>query len=328
MGDVAMTVPVLRALLEKYPSLKITILTKKFFAPFFRSLANVSVYEADIKNKHKGVFGLYKLSRELKKLDINFIADLHNVLRSNILKFFFFGKRFSQIDKGRKEKKQLVSGQTFHQLKTTHQRYVDVFDKLGFSVDLSNPMFEPKAELSSELKSLIGFSSDKKLVGIAPFAAHEGKMYDLAQMKIVIQELAKKHTIILFGGGKKETEILNTIEAKYTNVVSIAGKISLEEELDIISNLDTMLSMDSGNAHIAAMFGVKVITIWNVTHPYAGFYPFAQPEEYALLANRKEFPKIPTSIYGNKYPEGYQKAASKTITPEMIISKILMTFED
>jgi ADP-heptose:LPS heptosyltransferase len=79
--------------------------------------------------------------------------------------------------------------------------------------------------------------------------------------------------------------------------------------------------MDSGNGHLAAMYGVKVITIWGVTHPYAGFAPFGQPEDYSLLPDRNAFPKIPTSIFGNAYPEGYEKAAS-SISPEKIIEKV------
>ena len=107
----------------------------------------------------------------------------------------------------------------------------------------------------------------------------------------------------------------------YQNVKNIAGKTSLDEQLDIISNLDVMLSMDSANAHIAAMLGIKVITIWGVTHPYAGFAPFNQPSDYALIADRNQFPKIPTSVYGNKYPEAYKDAAG-SIAPETLIEKI------
>ena len=317
-----MSVPVLRALTKTYKNLKITVLTRKLYAPFFSTLPNVSVYEAKLKDEHKGFFGLFKLSKELKKIGITKVADIHNVLRTNILKTFFLGKSFKQIDKGRTEKKQLVSGEKFEQLKTTHQRYADVFEALGYKVDLSNPEFEPKAILSSNLKDLIKFSSDKKNIGIAPFAAHEGKMYDLFQMEVAIKELAKTNTVVLFGGGKKEISLLNEIELRNDNVVSVAGKLSFKEELDVISNLSIMIAMDSGNAHMAAMYGVQVITIWNVTHPFAGFYPFGQSLENALLADKKKYPKIPTSIYGNKYPEGYESAASKTISPKQITAKV------
>ncbi len=69
MGDVAMTVPVLRAFTTQYPEVKLTVLTREFFTPFFRDLENVSVFHADLKGTHKGVLGLYRLSKELKKAE-------------------------------------------------------------------------------------------------------------------------------------------------------------------------------------------------------------------------------------------------------------------
>lgn len=315
-----MTVPVLRAFIEQFPDVKITVLTREFFKPFFRDLQNVSVYNVEVNQKHKGVFGLLKLSKELKKLEIDAVADLHNVLRSKILKFFFFGKKCIQIDKGRAEKKSLTSGNSFTQLKTTHQRYVDVFEKLGFKIDLTKPSFPKKPQLSDNIKTKLGHKN-QTWIGVAPFAAHESKMYPLKLMESVIETLSKKHKIFLSGGGTQEIKQLNKLQSKFDNTINLAGKLTLDEELDVISNLDIMLSMDSGNAHIAAMFGVKVITIWGVTHPFAGFSPFNQPEDYALVSDRKQFPKIPTSIYGNKYPKGYENVA-KTISPKTIIDKI------
>lgn len=318
MGDVAMTVPVLRALLLQYPQVKITVLTRGFFKPFFRDLPNVTVFPMDVNGKHKGALGLYRLSREIKKQHIDTVADLHNVLRTKILKTFFLGKQFIQIDKGRKEKKALVSGASFQQLKTTHQRYADVFKKLGFAIDLSNPTFSEKVKLNENILMKTG-SQSLKWIGIAPFATYQSKMYPLDAMQVVIESLSKTHKIFLFGSKaeKKKLEDLCVND----NVVNLAGKLTLEDELDIISNLDVMLSMDSGNAHIAAMLGKKVITIWGVTHPFAGFGPFNQPKDYMLLANREEFPLIPTSIYGNKFPENYADA-SRSISTQKIIDKI------
>jgi ADP-heptose:LPS heptosyltransferase len=140
-------------------------------------------------------------------------------------------------------------------------------------------------------------------------------------MKLVINQLSKNFNIILFGGGNAEILQLNQIEAQTPNTKSVAGKLTLDEELDLISNLDLMLSMDSGNGHIAAMLGVKVITIWGITHPYAGFRPFNQPEDHQLLADRNTYPEIPTSVYGNKQPKGYEKAAG-SISVEKVIEKI------
>ncbi len=320
MGDVAMTVPVLRAFTKQYPKVKLTVLTRSFFKPFFRDLQNISVYSAEVKDKHKGVSGLYKLSKELKNLGIDAVADLHNVLRSKVLKSFLFGIKTAQIDKGRAEKKALISSGKFQQLKTTFERYTDVFDALGYNIDLSNPSFPEAKTINSKTIEILGLKKSK-WIGIAPFAAHEGKMYPLDLMGDVIESLSKDYKVVLFGGGQNEMDILNGFEKTFENVVNVAGKLSLDEELDVISNLEVMLSMDSGNAHMAAMLGIKTVTIWGVTHPFTGFAPFNQPNDYALLSDRNQFPKIPTSVYGNKCPENY-KEASRSILPETIIEKI------
>jgi ADP-heptose:LPS heptosyltransferase len=86
-----------------------------------------------------------------------------------------------------------------------------------------------------------------------------------------------------------------------------------------------MIAMDSGNAHMAAMMGVSVITLWGVTHPYAGFKPFNQPFKNCLLADRKKFPKVPTSVYGNKYPKEYEGAIS-TISEDSILQAVKRSF--
>mgnify|MGYP002630905781 FL=1 len=320
MGDVSMTVPVIRAFSNQYPEVKITVLTRAFFNPFFRDLKNVTVFNADVKGNHKGIFGLYKLSKELKQFNFDAIADLHNVLRSNILRSFLSVKQFAQIDKGRAEKEALVSGKIFQQLKTTQQRYADVFEQLGFKIDVSNPTFPKPAPLTKKLLEITKKEA-KQCIGIAPFAAHRSKMYPLELMNEVISVLAKDYHILLFGGGKDEVAQLERLSDQFDNVINIAGKLTLDEEVDVISNLDVMLSMDSGNGHIAAMLGIKVVSIWGVTHPFAGFLPFNHSLDSCLTADRTKFPKIPTSVYGNKYPKEYELAIA-TISPNEIIVKV------
>lgn len=326
MGDVAMTVPVLKSLTEKNPQLKITFLTRKFFSPFFKDLNNVEVFEADLMGKHKGFTGLKKLSEELKNREIDAVADLHNVLRTNVLKLFFnmYGVPVRQIDKGRAEKRALTrpKNKNFRQLKTTHQRYADVFSALGYPVDLSSPGFLPKKKLSRIIRDLTGVEP-KKWVGIAPFAQHSSKEYPQDLMKEVLKELQefKNIKLFLFGGGKHEKEILSSWEKEFSETVSVAGKLSFEEELALISNLDAMLSMDSGNGHMAANYGIPVISLWGLTHPYTGFAPFKQPETNFLLPDLSKYPAIPTSVYGKTIPDGYQDAM-RSIAPTKVVEKI------
>jgi ADP-heptose:LPS heptosyltransferase len=326
MGDVAMMIPVLRVFEMTYPEVKITVLSKPFHEPLFEEFKQVHFFQADVKGSHKGLAGLYRLSKELKSKGITDVADLHNVLRSKVMGGFF---RLSNIpvvkvDKGRAEKKALTraNNKQFKQLKSTVERYAKVFEKLGFPLDLSKHQFPNKKEVPAKAIPLID-NTFKHRIGIAPFAAHEGKMYPLELMEQVIATLDKEKVtqVFLFGGGKQEERLLNELAEKYDTVTNLAEGLSFKQELAFISNLNAMIAMDSGNAHLAAIYDVPTITIWGVTHPYAGFYPFNQPMENALLVDREQFPLIPTSIYGNTFPKGYENAI-KTITPQQILDKL------
>lgn len=324
MGDVAMTAPVIRAFTEQHPNVKITVVSRPFFKPFFDGIPNVNFFEVDLKKRHKGFFGLFRLHSDLKRLGVDALADLHNVLRSKIVRVLFAlsGKKVAFTDKGRKEKKALTRSENkiFKPLKSMFERHVDTFTKLGFVVDLSAPKFPEKAILSSEIVSISDEKATQNWIGIAPFAQYESKVYPKDLMQQVINQLASNsaNKIFLFGGGNIEIELLNTFASGKENVIVVAGKIAFQHELQLISNLDVMLSMDSGNAHIAAMFGVKVITLWGATHPYAGFVPFNQPIENCLISDRAKYPLLPTSVYGNKIVPGYEDAM-RTISVEKVV---------
>jgi ADP-heptose:LPS heptosyltransferase len=251
-------------------------------------------------------------------------------LRSKIVRTLFTlsGKKIASVDKGRTGKKALTRSENkiFKPLTTMFERHAKVFEQLGFPISLASrsvgTIFPQKAILDADILNIIG-NSQQKLIGIAPFAQYDSKVYPLDLMQKVIDTLASdaNNSILLFGGGKKEIEILDSLSKGKANVINMAGKIKFPQELKLISNLDLMLSMDSGNAHIAAMLGVKVITLWGATHPFAGFSPFNQPLENALVSDRNQFPKLPTSVYGNKKIEGYEDAM-RTITPESVVEKI------
>jgi ADP-heptose:LPS heptosyltransferase len=326
LGDAAMTVPVLRVVAETYPDLKFTVVSRVFYKPIFDGIPNVKFLEADVYGKHKGI-GLLKLAKEAKKLGVDAVADLHSVIRSKVITNFlgYSGIRTATIDKGRAEKKELTKAgrSVFKPLKSTHQRYADVFESLGLPIDLQTHQFPKKKNLGPNVKALMNLEP-KKRIGIAPFAAFKSKMYPLNMMTEVIRKLdaTSNFQVFLFGGGKEEKELLQKIESQFDSVVSVANIFSFEEELGLISNLDIMIAMDSGNGHLAALFGIPTITLWGVTHPYAGFVPFQQPEENQLLANQDKYPLIPTSIYGNKFPKEYENAIA-TIPSDAVLERLL-----
>jgi len=326
MGDVAMTVPVLRAVVSQNPDVRITVVSRPFFKPFFDGVERVDFFSVDLNQRHKGFFGLIRLFNDLSKLNPNLIADLHNVLRSIVVRSFFVfsGKKVAFLDKGRKEKKALTreENKVFKPLKSMHERYIEVFHKLEIKVDLTQVSFPEKEILSTEIKNITGEKSGK-WIGIAPFAQYQYKVYPLDLMQNVIDLLAEnpENKIFLFGGGKSEIEQLETLKKAYQNVTVVAGKMPFTDELKLISNLDVMLSMDSGNAHIASMYGVKTLVIFGATHPFTGFMPFGQPLENALIPDLKKYPKLPTSVYGNKIITGYEDVM-RTISPESVLQTI------
>lgn len=324
-GDVAMMLPVLRTFFVTYPHVQLTLVTRSAFIPVFQEFTQLKVLVFDPKEKHKGLKGIMQLFREIKALNPNGIVDLHGVLRTQLLRGLALinGLKFRQIDKGRKSKKQLTrtKNKVFQPLTPTIYRYVDVFRKTGFPVDLKKHEFPPKPLLPSVFSEKFK-TPNIKWIGIAPFASFEGKQYPLDLMQQVVAYLQRDHQVFLFGAGNKEKEPLAIWEKAYPRVYNMAGKHLLADELALIAHLDVMLSMDSANAHLATNYNIPVITLWGVTHPFAGFAAWGQPEEHNLLADREKFPLIPTSVYGNKCPEGYEKAF-RTISPKKVIETIL-----
>tara|TARA_R110001632_G_scaffold148976_2_gene266244 strand:+ start:765 stop:1784 length:1020 start_codon:yes stop_codon:yes gene_type:complete len=319
MGDVAMLVPVVHAFAKANPEVKISFLTKPFHKPIVDTIPGVNCIVAEVDGKHKGIFGLWKLSRQLKASGVTHIADMHNVLRSKILRSFLKVPR-AIIDKGRKEKKQQTAGNlsTLQSLKTTIVRYQDVLEGLDFSKVQPETLDRPNP---TEKVSAFAQKSHRKWLGIAPFAAHLGKQYPAHLMKEVIDELAKEkgYQIFLFGA-PNELSLLEKLTGDNKEVVIVAGKLSFADQINFIGQLDGMLSMDSGNGHLAAMYGIPTISLWGVTHPALGFAPFGQ-EEHTITSDRIKYPGIPTSVYGNIIPDGYEDVMS-TIHPDIVIEKV------
>ncbi len=327
MGDVALAVPVLEAFTTRYPDVQVTMVSRPFFRPLFENIPQVSFFEFDGKSRHKGFRGLLRLYRDLRSREVDTFADFHNVLRSKVVRLLYrlSGHKTAVIDKGRAEKKALTSPvkTNFRMLRHASERYADVLRDLGFALELPAVVQNHPTAISPEILEVSG-SKSGTWIGIAPFAQHQGKVYPLDLMEKAIQSLSTQpgYKIFLFGGGKQEKEALSRLAGNAENILNTAGKLSFSNELQLISQLDLMISMDSGNGHLAAIMGVPVLTLWGATHPFAGFLPFGQPIENALMADRHRYPKLPTSVYGNKIVEGYEDAM-KTITPEAVVSKAL-----
>jgi ADP-heptose:LPS heptosyltransferase len=320
-----MTVPVVKLLLQQYPGLTVTFVSTPFMQPLFEGIERLHFYPADIKGQFNGVKGLYSLSKKLKKeIPFDALADLHDVIRTKLLRFFLISsvkkRPVAVIDKGRKEKEELTRpvNKKLRQLKTSFQRYADVFEKLGFSIQLNTAggIVHAKAD-----PKLLPYKKQGKLIGIAPFARHLAKMYPVEKMKQVVELLAQNGNTILLIGSRDESKFLESWEKDIAHVHSLAGKMDFASELNVISQLDVLVSMDSANMHFASLYGVPVVSIWGGTHPYLGFYGWGQQYDNAL---QLDLPCRPSSVFGNKdCPVHGKSGCMDGITPQMIVEKAL-----
>jgi ADP-heptose:LPS heptosyltransferase len=326
LGDVAMVVPVLTSLSEQHPELEILFVSQGFAQPLVAAIPRVTFFRADLKSRHKGIMGMWRLSRDLNKMGPWFaIADLHNVLRTKILRIFLYrpSVKVAIIEKGRKEKRQLTRRYNKKKVQLTHtiNRYIKVFNglKIELKVKFNKIAILPNPELLRHLE--IEKKTDK-YIGIAPFAKHKGKMYPLSLMEQVVDSLSalKGIKIFLFGGGKEEEIILAEWEKRFKNTSSLARKVKLNDELLVMSQLDLMISMDSANMHLASLAGVPVVSIWGATHPFAGFYGWNQSEQNYIQINNLEC--RPCSVFGNKPCFRKDYACLYHIEPNVIIHKV------
>ena len=162
----------------------------------------------------------------------------------------------------------------------------------------------------------------EKWIGIAPFAAHKGKIYPLEKMERVIELLLEREPncrIFLFGGGAEERELLTQWESRHDRCTcALLG--SLYNELVLMSHLDTMVSMDSANMHLASLTGTRVVSVWGATHPFAGFMGWNQSPADAVQTT---LPCRPCSIFGNKPCLHGDYPCLNSITPEEIVERVL-----
>lgn len=335
IGDVAMTVPVVYSLAKQYPNLRITVLSQKFARPFFEHMPhNVGFMEADLKKEYHGVKGLNALYRRLMAKNFTAIADLHSVLRSKYLRMRFNIDRFNvaHIDKHRSGRRMITSekDKKLVQLPTSFQNYADVFEKLGYPIktEFESIFQDGGGELSSLPDTFHNKQKDEIWIGVAPFAAHKGKIYPKEKMEEVLSILSEKYPegrIFLFGGGKKETAVMDewiSRNGKLENASALLNGFS--NELILMNHLDVMISMDSSNMHLASLVGTPVVSIWGATHPFAGFLGWGQDMSNVVML---DMPCRPCSIYGNKECIRGNYPCMADIQPQMITDRIAMQIQ-
>ncbi len=332
MGDVIMTIPVIRSFVSAYPDEEVVFVTKKPFDLFLNDIPQVKVIIARHHDRHKGLPGLIRLFREIRKeYRITAVVDLHDVMRSKVLRILFrlTGCRVSRIHKGRKEKRKLIKGEIKHSLKHTVIRYAETFERAGYPVKMTEgPWLKPSQEA---LESIISYipSGTSKLVGVAPLAKHELKTWPAEKMIAFLNGLSRSANITVFlFGSPDEASRLDEFAKKVPGCINIAGRIRLAQEIALISKLDLMVAMDSSNMHLASVLGTKTLSIWGATHPWAGFSAWGSEPGNMIQIPVEKLECRPCTIFGKGICRRGDLACLNWLNPMEVMGKAQTLLSD
>lgn len=316
MGDVVMLAHTLRAFKAAYPEVKVTVVTRERFRSFFDGI-DVDFIFADTKGRHHGPAGLWQLYRDIGRRNVDAIADMHGVLRSVVVRNLFrlSGYKCAKINKGRVEKWFRVGYNSRNSvpLKHTVVRYCDVLRRLGFEFD--NPAPAVKIARPNPMGEKRG-----TWVGFAPFSAHDGKTYPEDMCIDAVRLMSERYDrVFIHSGGGAEAEFAAEMERTYPNVTALSGKVDMAGELNLMSNLDCIVSMDSLAMHMASLVATPVVSVWGATHPALGFLGYGCSPEGVLQA---DMPCRPCSVYGELKCSNGDYRCLRAITPRMIVDKV------
>jgi ADP-heptose:LPS heptosyltransferase len=209
----------------------------------------------------------------LKKEKFDYLIDLHHNIRTLRLRLSLKVKTFA-FPKLNWQKWLLVRFK-INQLPDVHvvDRYFDAVKPLGVFPD------HQPGELfilpSNEVDTLTDFGLQSgTFITIAIGAQYATKQLPIDQLTRVIQEAI--HPIVLVGGPMDKAKGEQLVHAcANKHVINSCGNYSLLESASIVKQSMVLLTNDTGMMHIAACFGIRMVTVWGNTVPSFGMYPYA-----------------------------------------------------
>ena len=274
IGDIVLTTPVIRCLKQQYPDAEVHYATKKAY----QSLLENNPYIDKVFILEKSLNGLIS---QLKSERYDYIIDLHNNLRTTILKLRLGVKSF-KFDKLNFQKWILVKFKK-NIMPNVHivDRYLKTVESLGIKNDNKGlDYFIPEQDEMS-----LDWLPENFRNGYAVYAIggqHETKKLPLPKMIELCKTIQLPLVLI---GGKEDFEMseklisticlpTSKIENRKSKIFNTCGKCNLNQSASIIKNASIVYTHDTGMMHVAAALKKKVISIWGNTVPTFGMYPY------------------------------------------------------
>lgn len=303
LGDVAATVPVINHVCCCNPQDRFHFITKAPYRVLFPDISNLTIHEVSFQSRYRGFFGIWRLFFDLKKtITFNHIIDLHDVIRSWIFSIpaRFFNIPIFTIDKERKRRKQLIRHvkKNLEPLTPLYQKYQWAFKQAGFLLNpsvIAEPVKYPTPSI--EIQNFLNRYPGRK-IGLAPFSRHFTKTLPYEKTLQILDILATRaETFFIFGKGPEENQLAQQFSRRHENIISLVDQFTLQQDLEIIGQLNCMITVDSANMLLAALHHIPLIIIWGGTHPAAGFIPSMNREKRIDIV-MESLECQPCSIFG------------------------------
>jgi len=244
LGDSVMTTPAIENLVKALSDPKITLIGSFMAIEVLKNHPKVvKTYILD-----KNYINLVKLTINLEAFDVFF--SFRSSFRSTFLKLCISAANKYQFDK-----KKYNEG---HQVEK-YNNFVNI--SLGINTIASKLVLHIEKDNST---------NQKKLLGINPGASYgSAKRWYPEKFANVAISLANEYDIIIFGGfiEKEFAKEIETylIKKNVNNFLNLAGKTSINELINKISNLDLFITGDSGPMHLAAALQIPTVSIFGPT---------------------------------------------------------------
>ena len=221
---------------------------------------NVNIKKVWGLDRKEGLRGLYNLGLMLRKQKYDIVYDAHSNLRSCFLRLVlgFFGPRIIRRSKQRIQRILLFNfgKNTFPQPFKGMLSYRKPLQKT-FSMGVR---VKPQKWHFPE-KSTLGIGSDK--IVLCPGATWEMKRWPLSHWVELVRRLHDFKFIVLGGEGESFCEDLAAVD--YSRITNIAGKLTLIQSCQLISQSRLVIAADTGLIHVADILGVSGISLMGPT---------------------------------------------------------------
>ncbi len=270
IGDVLLTIPLLRALKEKFPKSEINVLMKKETKIILEDNKNIDkiiICEKPwLKNKFD-VFYFLKLIKKLKKENFDLVVELHPDAR-NILLAFFAGKyRIGYRYRGFGF---LLNKSKGYREKSIVEQNLDILKKINIETKNKKMGIILNKKDEIYIDKLIK-NINKKFIVIHPSSGRLNKYWLNERWAEVADYLIEKYKIdVVFTGTKDDNKLINEIInniKNQKNTLNLAGKTSIKQIAALLKKSRMFIGTDNGIMHITRALDVPLIGLFGPTNP-------------------------------------------------------------